>query len=305
MLPTQDDCEIDGGDEKRSQGAGNTERSTASRPLQWLTTQGELGSTSSASKGARIKQVVRAAPHPNRRHQGDTDETADVPASSGAVARANGNGITGAVSAAGGSVSLSGPWACEIRPARLEDIEGIASAIGEFFDDGIAPSRKDVLRLENVYVLVTDELGIESADSEGEGTGTIAGYISWECRRTTVQAEVVALAVRRKFRRLGFGSQLLTLAIQAALQAGAELVQLQVRTDNASALALYESHGFKEVAVIPQYYARRYPGILMQLVLNSEVSALVTQMAELMETSRCVEVKDRPECTAWPLRMTV
>jgi len=98
------------------------------------------------------------------------------------------------------------------------------------------------------------------------------GYVSWE--KHGCRFELVALAVRTGFRRLGFGTHLLLLAMRAAVQAGSTELILQVRPGNLAAQALYEKYGFEAVAVLPKYYQRgRRPGVLMQHSLGPDAKA--------------------------------
>eukprot|EP01071_Lankesteria_metandrocarpae_P007991 Lankesteria_metandrocarpae@DN4839_c0_g1_i1.p3 len=62
------------------------------------------------------------------------------------------------------------------------------------------------------------------------------------------------MAVADCYRRLGFGSILFRLTINAFLRAGVAEIELETEITNKSALKFYASLGFKRVAVMPRYY---------------------------------------------------
>ena len=83
------------------------------------------------------------------------------------------------------------------------------------------------------------------------------------------RAEMVDLRVMASERRRGLGSQLLWASLTALGDVGA--VELEVRSSNVAARALYESLGFSETGVRPNYYATpdgREDAILMTLTLK-------------------------------------
>ena len=83
------------------------------------------------------------------------------------------------------------------------------------------------------------------------------------------QADMIDLRVLASERRQGFGRQLLWASLTALENFDA--VQLEVRSSNLAARALYGSLGFSETGSRPQYYATpdgREDAILMTLTLN-------------------------------------
>ena len=88
------------------------------------------------------------------------------------------------------------------------------------------------------------------------------------------RAEMVDLRVLASERRQGLGRQLLWASLTALGDVGA--VELEVRSSNAAARALYESLGFSEMGLRPKYYATpdgREDAILMMLTFNHSGSA--------------------------------
>ena len=87
------------------------------------------------------------------------------------------------------------------------------------------------------------------------------------------RAEMVDLRVLASERRQGLGRQLLWASLTALGDVGA--VELEVRSSNVAARALYESLGFSETGSRSNYYATpdgREDAILMTLTLNHGVS---------------------------------
>ena len=87
------------------------------------------------------------------------------------------------------------------------------------------------------------------------------------------RAEMVDLRVMTSERRRGLGRQLLWASLTALGDVGA--VELEVRSSNVAARALYESLGFSETGSRSNYYATpdgREDAILMTLTLNYGVS---------------------------------
>jgi len=83
------------------------------------------------------------------------------------------------------------------------------------------------------------------------------------------RAEMVDLQVLTTERRRGFGRQLLWASLTAL--AGVRSVDLEVRSSNLPARALYESLGFCEAGTRPNYYATangREDAVLMSLGLG-------------------------------------
>ena len=88
------------------------------------------------------------------------------------------------------------------------------------------------------------------------------------------RAEMVDLRVLASERRQGFGRQLLWASLTALEDVDA--VELEVRSSNMAARALYKSLGFSETGLRRKYYATpdgREDAILMTLTLNHGGSA--------------------------------
>ena len=81
-------------------------------------------------------------------------------------------------------------------------------------------------------------------------------------------AEIMTVGVVPAARRQGIGRRLVADLLDHARERGAKQVFLEVRVDNAAALALYESEGFDRLGVRRGYYGGgRVDGVTMRRAL--------------------------------------
>jgi ribosomal-protein-alanine N-acetyltransferase len=86
-----------------------------------------------------------------------------------------------------------------------------------------------------------------------EEDGSVAGYLGyWEAPG---EAHLITLAVDPGRHRRGVGRSLMEHAFSYAAKRGAGLATLEVRASNEAAQRLYESQGFRLVAIRKQYYS--------------------------------------------------
>lgn len=70
------------------------------------------------------------------------------------------------------------------------------------------------------------------------------------------EAEILSVGVAHRWQGMGLGRRLIEGLIRAAQRAEARRLFLEVSTDNAAALRLYEKLEFRRVGVRPKYYKR-------------------------------------------------
>lgn len=87
-------------------------------------------------------------------------------------------------------------------------------------------------------------------------------------RAAAGEAELLTLAVPRAKRRRGFGRRLLAAFDARAAELGAAEAFLEVAADNAPALRLYRSAGWREAGLRRAYYARAGAAAADALVLR-------------------------------------
>lgn len=82
------------------------------------------------------------------------------------------------------------------------------------------------------------------------------------------RAHLSLLCVRPAQQRRQIGLRLMHWLIESARVAGMELIGLELRADNAPALAFYQRLGFTETQLMPAYYDGRLPARRMLLRLR-------------------------------------
>ena len=86
--------------------------------------------------------------------------------------------------------------------------------------------------------------------------GIVAGncQITWNNRIKTRHRASVAIALLRDYWNQGIGSALLSSLNSFAAGNGIELISLEVRSDNAAAIHLYEKYGFVKTGYFPAFF---------------------------------------------------
>jgi len=85
-----------------------------------------------------------------------------------------------------------------------------------------------------------------------EGREILGYLISWP---VADEIHIGNLAVAAGCWDRGVGTELIRTALEEAVEGGAAIATLEVRASNERAIALYERHGFRAVAVRSGYYA--------------------------------------------------
>jgi ribosomal-protein-alanine N-acetyltransferase len=93
------------------------------------------------------------------------------------------------------------------------------------------------------------------------------------CRVAAGEMEVLTVGVAPAARQKGIGKALMTAALDAARQAGAETAFLEVAVDNPAAVALYAGLGFRRAGLRRGYYDRGEAGRADALVMRLDLSA--------------------------------
>lgn len=147
----------------------------------------------------------------------------------------------------------------EIREARAADAEKVlaySKAIGGETDNltfgasGFPISvEQEADYLESVHD--TDKCIHLLALIDGEIVGD--GSLSVLPRRMSHRADL-GIAVRRSHWNKGIGSMIMQKLIDYAKEHGIEIINLEVRSDNAGAIHLYQKHGFHKTGTTPAYF---------------------------------------------------
>jgi [ribosomal protein S18]-alanine N-acetyltransferase len=132
-----------------------------------------------------------------------------------------------------------------VREARPRDLEAIARLENESFETDRVSRRslREFLRAPHRPVIaatINDEL---------------AGYALVALRKGARGVRIYSLAVDARFARRGVGRTLLQACEAYARRHRRTALTLEVRYDNAAAIALYEGCGFRQFGEHPRYYA--------------------------------------------------
>lgn len=146
---------------------------------------------------------------------------------------------------------MSDPGPPHLRPAECADLAALAALEVRCFDEPWSA-------LQLAALLARPE-GLLLVLEEGELLPAYAAFTLGPG-----EAELLRLAVAPSHRRGGRASRLLISGLAEVAARGAESCFLEVRADNAAAIALYEGHGFAATGRRPRYYAGGLDAVLMQ-----------------------------------------
>lgn len=131
-----------------------------------------------------------------------------------------------------------------VRKAEMADAEGIFEVEAESFS---VPWSLQAIKRElansdlTMYYVLADE------------DGTIAGYAGlW---RVLDEGQITNIALRKTYRRQGYGELLLRVLMEAGWDDGCSDIFLEVRVSNIGALHLYRKMGYEVLSVRERYYS--------------------------------------------------
>ena len=156
--------------------------------------------------------------------------------------------------------------AIPLRPYQPADFETLFRIDQACFPAGIAYGRAELkayLRFEGARCLIA------------EASGEIAGFVL--TAQTGERAHIVTMDVLEAHRRKKIGSLLLETAEKDAASQGVQRINLETATTNKAAIAFWRKHGYREVAVIKNYYGRGLDAFEMQKLLERKSGVKVSQ----------------------------
>lgn len=86
---------------------------------------------------------------------------------------------------------------------------------------------------------------------DGKLVGT--GFISGMTKRMKHRARLAISVLKSEWNK-GVGSMLMEKMIEFAKETGAEIIELEVRSDNKRAIHLYEKYGFRRIGTFPGFF---------------------------------------------------
>lgn len=143
-----------------------------------------------------------------------------------------------------------------VREMTEGDISKVAELETRLFSDSWSKSSlRSSLAQENVKMIV-------AVSEEKQILGYHIFYMSLD------EGDVARIAVHPEFRRLGIGEQLLEWMWNYCREVEIVRVLLEVRESNASAIALYQKHGFISLGMRKGYYKEPLEnGVIMEKTL--------------------------------------
>ncbi len=144
-----------------------------------------------------------------------------------------------------------------VREATIDDLDAIAQLERDSFPED------RVSRRTFAYALRAPQRPVIAATIDG----ALAGYVFLASSKGGRSARIYSIAVDPRFGRRGVGSALIAAAEKFALRHDRGALTLEVRYDNAPAIALYEKCGFRPFGEHEDYYtdgatALRYRKVL-------------------------------------------
>ncbi len=147
-----------------------------------------------------------------------------------------------------------------VRDGVIGDLDAIARLERDSF-----PEEDDqVSRGSFAHYLRASERPVIVAEIEGE----LAGYALVVMRKSGRSARIYSIAVEPRFARRVVATALMAAAERLALGHERDEVTLEVRYDNAPAIALYERCGFRPFGEYGDYYADGATALRYKKVLN-------------------------------------
>ena len=131
-----------------------------------------------------------------------------------------------------------------IRSAELADLDALVEIENRCFDS-------DRLSRRSFRHLLTRG---RAATLVAESGGVVVGYVLVLFSHGTLHARIYSLAVDPAARGQGLGRDLVEAAEDAAKDQECSEIRLEVRKDNAEAIGLYESLGYRRFGVLADYY---------------------------------------------------
>lgn len=141
----------------------------------------------------------------------------------------------------------------DVRPMRWPDIEPVHRLEAELFT-------VDPWSIEQFWSELAQPTRAYAVAMDGE---RIIGYAGAFLLPPDSDVQTIAVSPRDQGR--GVGAILLAWLIDRATAQGCRQMLLEVRSDNAPAIAMYERFGFERISVRRDYYERGIDAVIMRL----------------------------------------
>jgi ribosomal protein S18 acetylase RimI-like enzyme len=139
-----------------------------------------------------------------------------------------------------------------LRPYHPDDFQTLLRIDRACYEPGIAYDRRE---LREYLQLPGSRCWVALLDEE------IVGFLI--AVREDGRGHIITIDVVESTRRHGVGSALLAEAERKMALAGIREVELETATNNQSAIAFWQNHGYRIVALYPGYYLGRIDAYIM------------------------------------------
>lgn len=143
-----------------------------------------------------------------------------------------------------------------IRQAGLVDLQILVAiekeALNMWTEDMIVSDLSDTRK--EIYLIY---------NGEGEAAGYIDIWYGYEN-----DYHILGFGVLEKYRKMGYGGELLNYVVNTAQLRGAAAITLEVKTGNITAIGLYKRFGFEELGIRKFYYKDGSHALIMMLKLG-------------------------------------
>jgi [ribosomal protein S18]-alanine N-acetyltransferase len=150
-----------------------------------------------------------------------------------------------------------------VRKAVVDDLDAIAKLERDCFPED------QVSRRSIAYFLRAPHAPVVAAAMDGE----LAGHAILSLRKDSQTVRIYSIAVDPRFGRRGVASALLQESEKYARLHNKSQLCLEVRYDNAPAIALYEKWGFRQFGEHEDYYADGAAALRYRKLLCPDASA--------------------------------
>lgn len=148
-----------------------------------------------------------------------------------------------------------------IRAATIADLDALLEIEQRCFDS-------DRLTRRSFRHMLTRAKAITLVH---ERDGDLDGYALVLFHAGTALARLYSFAVRPECQGRGVGARLLESAESVTLEHGYAALRLEVRQDNTAAQTLYRRAGYRELAILPDYYEDHANGLRLEKTLGARV----------------------------------
>jgi ribosomal-protein-alanine N-acetyltransferase len=157
------------------------------------------------------------------------------------------------------------PGSVEVRQARAEDMDALLTIERQCFNvyyyDYYMLDRRDF----EFYLADADTLFLVAVRA-GQVVGDVLGPVdTW---REPPSAHIDSIAVLPEHQHQGIGQRLLQSFLGEVRRRGCARVTLEASTANATGLAFFAKHGFRQKRILPDYYGKGLPALFMAVELG-------------------------------------